>query len=243
MEFDWDRAIKRNNDALLSVVAALFAMAGIVEGSAATKLPYHIYRGILLVLRPAESAVRRLVLIASRGLVVKPRMPSPVRWGFSVPARAEGSIRAQAFQLIDPLKRFEWLKPKRGPRTNPRIRSFGDYQPLCVLFERQAELEKEREKLRKKYAEPGPPERLFRRLHALKGALDDLPRQAKRLARWRARRDFIIASKGPRKHIRNAQMRPGLPPGWRERRLHDVDDILKECHQLAIYACKTPNTS
>jgi hypothetical protein len=27
-------------------------------------------------------------------------------------------------------------------------------------------------------------------------------------------------------------MRPGLPPGWRERGRHEVDDVLKECHRL-----------
>ncbi len=45
-------------------------------------------------------------------------------------------------------------------------------------------------------ADPTPPpdglvnaERLSRRLQALKLALDDLPRQARRLARWRVRRE------------------------------------------------------
>jgi hypothetical protein len=30
-------------------------------------------------------------------------------------------------------------------------------------------------------------------------------------------------------------MRPGLPPGWRERGKHEVDTVLKECHRLVGY--------
>ncbi len=65
--------------------------------------------------------------------------------------------------------------------------------------------------------EPPPPpdgrvsaSRLHRRLKALKLALDDLPRQAKRLVRWQQRRK---AAPGPKPTL---PFRPGRPPGYRK---------------------------
>jgi hypothetical protein len=77
---------------------------------------------------------------------------------------------------------------------------------------------------------------LCRRLAAIKLALDDLPRQAKRYARWRAR---PIEARRPRFA---SPLRPGRPPGHRKRQTHEVDEILKECHWLAR-TVPAPNTS
>ena len=54
--------------------------------------------------------------------------------------------------------------------------------------------------------------------------------QARRLIRRQARRDAALKAFRP---TRMSPMRPGLPPGWRDRRLHEVDDILRECHGVA----------
>ncbi|MFZ2103256.1 MAG: hypothetical protein WAU86_22105, partial [Oricola sp.] len=54
---------------------------------------------------------------------------------------------------------------------------------------------------------------------------------AKRLARWRARLD--LPSDRPR---RLSPMRPGWPPGRRKRPIHEIDEILKDLHSLAVYA-------
>jgi hypothetical protein len=89
---------------------------------------------------------------------------------------------------------------------------------------------------------PPPPdglvnsERLSRRLQALKLALDDLPRQARRLARWRARRENMPSPKF------TSPLRPGRPPGYRRKPVHEVDEVLIECHGLACYAME-PDTS
>ncbi|MFI0847669.1 hypothetical protein ACH196_27140, partial [Mesorhizobium sp. IMUNJ23232] len=50
--------------------------------SPALCLPRHLYRAILLLLRPAESAARRLIIAAAQGIVVtlppfRPRKPKP----------------------------------------------------------------------------------------------------------------------------------------------------------------------
>ena len=69
---DWARAIERNSEALKGIVAALFAMLGISGTATVARIPQPLHSAVLRVLRPAESAVRRLVVIAARGLVVKP---------------------------------------------------------------------------------------------------------------------------------------------------------------------------
>ena len=79
-------------------------------------------------------------------------------------------------------------------------------------------------------------ERLSRRLQALKLALEDLPRQARRLARWRVRRENMPSPKF------RSPLRPGRPPGYRRKPVHLVDEVLAECHGLAFDAMK-PDTS
>ncbi len=71
MDFDWDLAIERNSEALKGIIAALFAMLGIVGEATVSRIPRSLHSAVLHVLRPAESAMRRLIIIAARGLVVK----------------------------------------------------------------------------------------------------------------------------------------------------------------------------
>ncbi len=79
---------------------------------------------------------------------------------------------------------------------------------------------------------------LCRRLQALQSALADVPRQALRLMRWRARRE----RQQELRPVFTSPLRPGLPPGYRRKPTHDVDDILITCHGLAFDAMK-PDTS
>ena len=89
---------------------------------------------------------------------------------------------------------------------------------------------------------PPPPDglvsatRLHRRLQALKSALDDLPRQAKRLVRLQERRK---ASPWPKSTL---PLRSGHPPGYRRKPIHEVDEVLVACDWLAWEAMK-PDTS
>ena len=79
MDFDWPRAIERNSEALNRIVEALFAMLGLAGEVTVGRIPHPLHRAVLRVLRPAESAVRRLIIIVARGLVVKlsPSRPMP----------------------------------------------------------------------------------------------------------------------------------------------------------------------
>jgi hypothetical protein len=245
---DWALAIERNRDDLLRIVDALFALVGLAEGAMPPVLPRRIYRRVLLVLRPAESAVRRLVWIAERYLVGTATRPAPA---LSAPAKAPagkplvvhrrvdlGLARVPApeaetppakesahtalpsFALADPDNRFA-DRPKR-PTIMPRVRALDPEFSLPVYLRR-----------------PEPPERpskgdtvdarrLCRRLMALRAALDDIEGHARKLARRNAR------TAGPRRPP--LPLRGGYPPGWRKRPIHDVDEVLRECHRLVGYA-------
>ncbi len=223
---DWPLAIDRNREALRRIIAALFALAGLAPGGTLTTLPRHVFHAVLFVLRPAESAVRRLIVIAARGLVLKPRPSRLLPAG--LPAfPAVGALRAPAFALFDPLKHFD---PEAIWDTAPPLFvSVPDfYDPNWVQRE---------------YPSPDEPVSaglIARRLNALRHALNDLPRQARRLVRWQSRRD--LALKGPFRPMRMTPFRPGLPPGWRQRPLHEIDHVLRECHGLALDAANGLDT-
>ena len=65
---DYALAIRRNRDQLRTIVLALFALARMRVGGSLFFLPRSTFAMIMLVLRPAESCVRRLIVIAAYGL-------------------------------------------------------------------------------------------------------------------------------------------------------------------------------
>ena len=225
---DWALAIKRNSEALKGIVEALFAMLGLDGDATRLRIPQPLHSAVLRLLRPAESAMRRLIVIAARGLVVKlaPSRPMPKPAG----PIGKGGPSRPSFQLFDPRKNFAELRQhrRRFTRNPPRIHFF-PYDTLSPARPTAADA-------------PPPPdglvnaERLSRRLQALKLALDDLPRQARRLARWRVRRENMPSPKF------KSPLRPGRPPGYRRKPVHEVDEVLIECHGLACYAME-PDTS
>jgi hypothetical protein len=83
---------------------------------------------------------------------------------------------------------------------------------------------------------------LMRRLEAIKLALDDIPRQARRLVRWTARREKQSAGR----LVYTSPLRPGRAPGLPHEPTRDIDHILHRCHALAREAMQSdslPNTS
>jgi hypothetical protein len=231
--WSWEGVIERNTGLLKPIIAALFVL---LEGAA--RLKPGVYRRVLRLLRPTESAVRRLIVIAARGVVVKPVAVRAMPFG-PITGRGEGKCLRSSFQLFDTRKRFAMLQPLATKRVLPRIRVLmPGYDPrVAAIFA-----------ARQRAAMPPPaPQpvsdglvdaaRITRRLHALKSALDDLPRQAKRLARWRLKR-----ASTPRLRIMHP-MRFGHAPGYRKKKRHEIDDILADCHYFACEAIRNPDTS
>jgi hypothetical protein len=195
-------------------------------------LPRSVHSAVLRVLWPAESAMRRLIVIAARGLVVKLPPSRPV--SRPKPSIRKGVGSRLSFQLFDPRKNFAIRRRRKGPRVVPRIHFFNSDSTVTSLW---------------LWRPPAPPPAktppsdalvnaapLTRRLEALKLALEDLPRQARRMARWRARRETMPSPKF------RSPLRPGRPPGSRRKPVHLVDEVLIECHGLAWDALK-PDTS
>ena len=232
---DWNLAIKRNSEALAEIVADLFSMLGLVGEATVSRLPWPTYRAVLRILRPAESALRRLIVVAARGLVVKPGSSRPKPAGAKV-IKKSGTSRSASFQLFDPLTRIMLPRRRRPPRAVPRIHMFNADGEFVTVWPPPRPA---------KAPAPAPAKsadgmvsaaRVIRRLEALESALADLPRQAMRLARWRMRQET-----SPNPSFKSP-LRPGRPPGHRRRAVHQVDELLSECQWLAHYAAM-PDTS
>ncbi len=255
---DWTAAVESNREALKRIVALLAAMAGVGASdgfaqdrhsgnevaragssnpSPALTLPRRLYHAVLRLLLPAEAAVRRLVIVAARGMVLAPSrlrkrgQASPsVTAPVSMPA--ERPRRAATLALLDPLRPRRSGSSHRPAGGVPRISLPGLTEPFRL--------------------QPRSPEvdatRLVWRLEALARALDDLPGHARRFARWRAR--VAVPSGGGNCEPQNSQrfrrvwpLKPGHPPGWRRRRSHEVHEILDVVHGLAFWALEAPDTS
>ena len=230
---DWNFAIERWRLPLLGVIAELFAEIGLTEGGTIERISKPLHRFILRRLRTAESAVRRLIIAAARDIVVEYK---PRREGQAKPkAASEGKGQAKQdakpkskrrrgflFNLFDPLKRIgrRFKKKRRGPE--PHVHSIESF-----LRQRQAAVVPA--KTEQVAVDDGTvsAKNLVRRLAAVMDAVQDIQRHAMRLARWQAR------PKEQRRPERWGPMRPGRPPGFRQRPIHEVDEILKECHWLA----------
>ncbi len=128
---DWDLAIKRNSEALNGIIAALFTLLG---DATVGRIPRSVYYAVLRVLRPAESAMRRLIVIAARGLVVKLAPSRPMPKGQII--GKGGTPRSSAFQLFDTRKDFPELRQHRVKYAKhpPRILFFGDDSRVDSLW-------------------------------------------------------------------------------------------------------------
>ena len=231
---DWARAIERNSEALKGIVETLFAMLGLAGETTRLRIPQPLHRAVLRVLRPAESAMRRLIVIAARGLVVKPAQSRSMPAG---PIKIKkGSHPRASFQLFDPRQRIVIPRRIAPARSSARLHIFTADSGLVTLWPQRPPTTSP--------ASASPPSadglvnarRLIRRLEALESALADLPRQARRLARWRMRQE---TSQRP---SFKTPLRLGHPPGHRKRKIHEVDELLTECNWLAHHAMM-PDTS
>jgi len=234
MAFDWEGAIGKNFEAIERIVAGLYALAGIASHRPfVATLPRHLHVRILSVLRPAEYAARRLIAMAACTLhltapPMRPATVTPGKPSASQPGQ-HGPVpeRPPAFPLFDPFKPFgaPWLTPEEiAALDNPAG------SPLPALPP----------------DDPVGARAVCRRIAALRHALEDLDGQARRLARWRARRSLEASSCSGLTRVRPRRwspMRPGRPPGWKRRPKTALEEVLYECHFLACDAWRSFDTS
>lgn len=318
---DWTAAIERNREALRCVLAALVAMAGVGQSAIGTRqsgpaqtadsapdcplpiadcltLPRHLHRAILRLLRPAEAAARRLVIVAARDMHIpppcipphkgegvvhvalhpgagtpganRPKSPSPLcglrgrssdRASDSIVGRegrgdceaigGPGKMREApgggnrstprypariALPLTDPLPRWRRQRPAAGGVPRISLPGFTAPHPVPVRLL------------------PAPDDRidatrLALRLAAVADALADLPRHARRFARWQARNAVAVRdwkAGRPNRMRRFSALRPGRPPGQRpassRHKPHEIHEVLADMHWFAAQAL-APDTS
>ncbi len=221
----WDDAVARNAEALAGVAAELLAFLAVYSSTDAAGIPRRIHATILRVLRPAESALRRLIVISARDVSFE-SVPPRVRLEQAVHPKPRRPASRMSFRLFDPRKRFG------AQRVNyttfaPRISFISPDAPFSPLslhlqtpYERQLSASASDRHVSARH--------LRLRLAALVSALGNMPHQARRLARLRFNRE----NKKPPRYF--SPLRPGNPPGHRNRSGHEIDDILAECHKFAL---------
>jgi hypothetical protein len=211
---DWALAVEKNRVTLTRIVVEIFALLGLAAGGAVERLPHRLYVAAERLLRPTESALRRLIVIAARGLVVKlpPKRLRPKRAKL-----ARKASRSMLFRLFDTRKRFEFITVDNPLVVHVKTYTRNPFNPFDAMYQRPAE----------KVATNTNATQLCRRLAAVAHALETIPLQAQRLARWKARRTAMEKPKF------TSPLRPGLPPGVRIKPIAEVDFVLRECHLLA----------
>ena len=232
---DWDFSIERNRGLLLPHIAGLFALIGLVEGGMVERVSRPVYRRALMVLKSAESAVRRLIIVMARDMKVEPRPKRPMPKGLirsrkgTFQGKGQGKGKGQgrkprkpSFNLFDPERRSDCRPGSPPPAARaagpePRIHVF-DYDPRIpesiwprapapTPAPQQVEIVKDYTVSAK---------RLCRRLFAIMYALTHMEREAERYALWRAQPN---EERRPR---RERALRFGWPPGWRIKPTHEV---------------------
>ncbi|KQZ13563.1 hypothetical protein ASD44_05355 [Mesorhizobium sp. Root554] len=231
-----------------------------------------IHTMVRRILLPAEAAARRLVIVLAADLPTPALRPWELKRGrrvagavrpvalprtyvagimaplFAAPpppvsTAPKPPVRMPRFSLVDPMKRFHrrrYAQIDCPPRASDPGRG---RRPLPVRLEPTP-------------YDRLPDQRLMRRVCALAAALDDLPKQARRFARWRVLRDYRLtlagriapeARGGPRERFSGLYpLRVGRPPGapplsLPRHRWSAAQGVVLETHGLAWRAL--PDTS
>ena len=243
---DWTLAIEKNREALKRILAMLAAMVEVAgdgvdrRAGGAPTLPRHLHRFLLRLLRPAEAATRRLIIVAARGMVVElspPRTPKPKpksilrarRRGTGIGGRLDtGPCLVPPRALSLPLLTHSTGGGRRLPNSTAFRASASSTGPATDPPPSTPE-------------DPLDAGRLHRRSPSDRTGSGRPARQRTRLARWQARarahsrnsdagRDAEGAQEresralGKDRFRRLSPMRPGRPPGWRRHRrcVHEV---------------------
>jgi len=250
---DWTLALERNQAILLRSVAWLFTWLKLEVGGSVDELPLAQKRTVYFVLRPAESALRRLVYAAMLALAVTaPPIAERVVRSARAQRKSDTERRVKVspplFRLTDPRINVDLDpdRPRYAAGPGPSVTDLWCPNSLAMrqaLFAQQQAYQERLERLR---AGNLSAKTLCNRMNAVMVALQDLPGQALRMAKLEARMKRRFQQTGE-PHLR--PIRRGRPPGFRQvsrHRQHEVDEVLRECHRLANVAeieFSAPDTS
>jgi hypothetical protein len=244
-------AITRNVQGLIGIVAILSAMVGMTSGQLVARIERSLRLEVLRILRPAEAALRRLIYVAAQGLVVKPVARAALTGAVRETLKGlKSKTSSPVFQLSDPrlpIRAFDDVDADGEPvarhsKLTPRMTVIGPPDPTVAAVwahKRIASVSHCAQIPSNDHDEDLiDATRLIGRLQAISAALQDIPKHAKRLARWTARRRVIANTR----LVYTSPLRNGPPPGYQKEPIHEVDHILKTCHWLA-YDAQRADTS
>jgi hypothetical protein len=228
-----------NLQALIGIVANLFQMIGLSRDFSDVEVSWLISRrmrlGVLRILRPAEAALRRLIFVSAKGIVLQPAQcvrPFPKGLKFELGDGA-GVNRVPAFKLCERLPPIEPSGRSRYARKVPRIITLFPTEPtVAAAWSAQIFVSSEAPHVvlsddRRDAA------RLVRRLLAIQHALSYFPRQAERFARWTARR-AQHAARNPDQFVYTSPLRRGRPRELPNAPNTEVLRVLEHSHLLAF---------
>jgi len=174
--------------------------------------------------------VRRLIVLAMQGMVVKPIAPRAMPSGSLIIKKTPTTMRCMAFQLFDALKRFEGMPPIEQEKALPHLATVKtasallkyptSLSPEDAFMLRIGVIEKKKRIISAHH--------FCRRVEAVKYALENITRQAQRMLRLLAKRK----GKSP--------MRLGRAPGYSPNKNTEINEIL---HDLQYHALVAFNTS
>jgi hypothetical protein len=228
---DWQATIGRHHAALKRVVAAFAALVGVTAGprpgarAGVEPRPTHArqrHRALLRLVRPAEAAARRLVIVLALALPAQGEPVDAVEPALTTPPSRPTRKRRHFLPVQpEPTSAFptsgvgtgivlpaHWSASRPQPETPPRALRL----PLTDPARRVRRVRRVVARDLPRIWAPGcsapvrlPPRlppapddrldatRLVLRIQALADALDDLPREAGRFRRWRVRHLAAIA--------------------------------------------------
>ena len=230
MPFDPAAMIDYNRLVLLRLLAELLArIESASDAVSVDMMPRSVRWAVLKTLRTAESAGRRLIAALAHRITLPDYMPRPR--GTIEKQRIQNKskpARLKSFPMFDSLPKSGQTRQKR-PLIEPRILSFDE--PITPQIIPAS-------------VDPSPddlidPTSIVGRIHALEKALEDIEGRAKRFAQELKRRRHPAC----RRKRRVTGLRPGSPPGYRNRITHEIDEILRDCMELERWMQKAPNTS
>jgi len=222
---DWTKAIARKHYELQSLIASLCVLMAITNAASSTARGRCIV-AMLHIVRPTESALRRLIVIVAarmhasgQSICVNQKTQTMI---FLSERKSSGQMkeRIPAFCLFDKRKRFGRIDhgyaSRARLRAQPRIWVAGITNPNRPGSTRCR-------------SHPSvSAQRVAQRIRAMARAIETLPAQTRRLMRVLENRSH--RPPGPR---RIGPLRPGLPPAWRRNARHPSDHTLADCALLA----------
>ena len=245
---------------LILIIAELFRLARIVPGEVPDvqsgeiwdiSLPRYCWRRVLELLMPAESALRRLIIMAAhgKGSDFSSSLPNPSH-------TAAAAAKLPADNLGDSLLNSPHTAARNGEppegelsKLSPKL-SFDMFDPMkkfgfCGFYD-----DDEWEALQAQKAAAGPlaiPEAnpmkrmdpvnalgLWRRIQALHHAAENFDGYVTRYINWYARQRYQLKNNlkiTGRKRL--GLMRGGSIPGYVHKGQHEVHDLLLDVHNLA----------